>query len=186
MIQTIIFDMDGVLVDSENAIRAACVRMFERRGLAVLPEDFLPFTGMGENRFIGGVAEKYGMAFTPDMKDEAYAIYGEIAEKYVVVYDGVRELIQKLKGRGYKLAVASAADEVKVTVNLRCLGLSASDFDGVVTGNDVTKHKPDPEVFLVACEKLGGVPEQSVVVEDAVAGCRAAKAAGMLCVGAAM
>ena len=183
MIRYIIFDMDGVLVGSEKAIRAACMKMFERRGLIVQPDDFIPFTGMGENRFIGGVAEKYGMPFTPEMKAEAYKIYGEIARDYVVVYDGVRRLVVDLKERGYKIAVASAADDVKVKINLACIGLTKGDFHAVVTGDDVSRHKPDPEAFLLACEKLGGVPEQSIVVEDAVAGCKAAKAAGMMCIG---
>ena len=183
MIRYIIFDMDGVLVGSEKAIRAACMKMFERRGLTVQPDDFIPFTGMGENRFIGGVAEKYGKTFTPDMKAEAYKIYGEIARDNVIVYDGVKQLIMDLKERGYKVAVASAADDVKVKVNLACIGLTKDDFHAVVTGDDVSRHKPDPEAFLLACEKLGGVPGQSVVVEDAVAGCQAAKAAGMKCIG---
>ncbi|MCL2068541.1 MAG: HAD-IA family hydrolase [Oscillospiraceae bacterium] len=183
MIKYIIFDMDGVLVDSEAAIRAACIEMFARRGLAVNGEDFIPFTGMGENRFISGVAEKYGMDFSLDMKAEAYAIYAEIAHEHVIVFEGITELIEQLRGRGLKLAVASAADDVKVRVNLSCIGLGYDDFDAVITGSDVTKHKPDPQCFLMACEKLGGIPAQSLVVEDAVAGCKAAKAAGMACIG---
>ena len=175
--------MDGVLVDSEGCIRAACIKMFKNRGLAVTNDDFIPFTGMGENKFIGGVAEKYGLEFSIDMKAEAYALYGEIAGENVVVYEGVRDLIMALKRRGYKLAVASAADHVKVIVNLRCMGLSAAEFDAIVTGNDVTNHKPDPEAFLLACEKLNGNPDESVVIEDALAGCRAAKAANMTCIG---
>ena len=183
MIRYVIFDMDGVLVDSEEAIRVASVKMFKKRGLKVLSEDFLPFTGMGENRFIGGVAEKYGLTFSAQMKDEAYAIYDEIAKEHVIVFEGIQNLARKLKEQGYKLAVASAADEVKVKINLRCMGLSKNDFDAVITGNDVTRHKPDPEVFLKACEALKGTPEQAIVIEDAIAGCQAAKAAGMTCVG---
>ena len=182
-IKYIIFDMDGVLVDSENAIRAACIEMFKRRGHAAEPDDFIPFTGMVENRFIGGVAEKYGLAFEPSMKAEAYAIYAEIADEYIIVYEGIKDLIPELKKRGYKIAVASAADEIKVNVNLKCIGLTAADFDGVVTGSDVTKHKPDPEAFLKACAKINGVPGECLVVEDAEAGCMAAKAAGMYCAG---
>ena len=183
MIRYVIFDMDGVLVGSEEAIRTACIKMFQRRGITALPDDFIPFTGMGENRFIGGVAEKYGVQFDLDMKADAYNIYGEIAKDYVVVYGGVKQLVIDLKERGYKIAVASAADDIKVKVNLACIGLTENDFDAVVTGSDVSKHKPDPEAFLMACKKIGGVPEQSVVVEDAIAGCQAAKAAGMLCIG---
>ena len=183
MIRSIIFDMDGVLVDSESCIRNACINMFKSRGLSVTAEDFLPFTGMGENRFIGGVAAKYGLEFSLDMKAEAYSIYGEIAEENVIVYGGVKDMIMELRQRGYKLAVASAADHVKVMVNLRCMGLSETDFDAVVTGNDVTKHKPDPEAFLLACKRLSGQPHEALVVEDAVAGCQAAKAANMMCIG---
>ena len=63
MIKNVIFDMDGVLVDSEVAIRTACVKMFERRGVIVKKEDFIPFTGMGENRFIGGVLRSTAWIF---------------------------------------------------------------------------------------------------------------------------
>ena len=62
MIKAIIFDMDGVLIDSEPFIREAAVRMFAERGLTVKHEDFLPFTGAGEDRFIGGVAELYNLS----------------------------------------------------------------------------------------------------------------------------
>lgn len=175
--------MDGVLIDSEEAIRTACIKMLEQRGINPSPEDFIPFTGMGENRFIGGVAEKYGLKFDISMKDEAYRIYDEIAEESTVVFDGVRELILSLKQQGYKLAVASAADSVKVKINLRCMKLSPADFDALVTGSDVSKHKPDPEAFLTAAERIGANPAESVVIEDAVAGCKAAKSAGMGCIG---
>ena len=183
MIKNVIFDMDGVLVDSESALHKACVEMFKRRGYAVKPDDFIPFTGMGENRYIGGVAEKYGAVYTLDMKAEAYEIYDEIADEHVIVYDGIKDLINKLGTHGFRLAVASAADAPKVTTNLRCMGLCVADFDAVITGSDVTKHKPDPQAFLIACEKIGGLPSESIVIEDAIAGCQAAKAAGMLCIG---
>jgi len=179
----IIFDMDGVVINSESAIRLACTKMFEHRNLAVSPNDFIPFTGMGDNQLIKGVAEKYGIVFTPEMKYEAYTIYDKIADESVVVFDGIKEMIKKLSSYGYKLALASASDRFKVNINLRCMGLSEYAFNTIVTGDDVTKHKPDPEVFLVASEKLGGTPEEIIVVEDAVAGCRAAKAAGMACIG---
>ena len=175
--------MDGVLLDSELAIRTACVEMFKNRGLTVTPEDFLPFTGMGENRFIGGVAEKYGIPFEMRMKDEAYKIYGEIAKDYIIIFDGIKELIENLSKNGCKLAIASAADSAKVNINLDCMGLNRDIFDAIITGSDVTKHKPDPQVFLMACEGIGGTPARSVVVEDALSGCQAAKNAKMICIG---
>lgn len=183
MIKNIIFDMDGVLLDSENGIRTACIRMFAGRGVTARHEDFVPFTGMGENRFIGGVAEQYGVAFDPAMKAEAYQIYEQLAPELVIVYDGIKELILALRQQGYRLAVASSADETKVLINLRCLQLAREDFDALITGTDVARNKPFPDIFLAAAEKIGARPEQTLVIEDAVSGCQAAVAAGMRCIG---
>ena len=70
LIEAVLFDMDGVLVDSEAYIRQAAMAMFAEKGHPVLPEDFLQFTGMGENRYLGGVAEKYSIPFDLE-KDKA-------------------------------------------------------------------------------------------------------------------
>ena len=183
MIKNIIFDMDGVLIDSENAIRTACMMMFNEIGINPTHEDFMEFIGMGEDRFIGGVAEKYGKNYHTGMKDRAYEIYGDIANEYVITYDNVKEVIMELKCKDFCLAVASAADAVKVRINLACMGLSFDDFGAIVTGSDVEKKKPDPEIFLKAAKKIGADPAQSLVLEDAISGCNAAVAAGMRCVG---
>jgi beta-phosphoglucomutase len=184
MIKAVIFDMDGVLIDSEPFIREAAVRMFAEHGLTVQPEDFLPFTGAGEDRFIGGVAEKYGFTLDPIRdKDRTYEIYGEIVQGSLHPLPGVHEFIDKARSRGLKLAVASAADRVKVTINLREMGISHDTFDAVVTGSDVTHKKPDPEIFLTAAKMMGVEPANCLVCEDAVNGTKAAKAAGMRCLG---
>lgn len=183
MIKNIIFDMDGVLLDSENGIRTACIMMLEKHGVTAQHEDFVPFTGMGENRFIGGVCEKYGIEFHTDMKAEAYKIYADIAQEYVIVYEGIKALVLKLRALGYKTAVASSADAIKVNINLDCMGLSRQDFDGVVTGSDVERNKPFPDIFLAAAKMIGADPAESLVIEDAISGCKAAIAAGMRCVG---
>lgn len=183
MIHNIIFDMDGVLLDSELCIRTACIKALEAYGVHAAHEDFVPFTGMGEDRFIGGVSEKHGVPFRPEMKAEAYAIYEQLAPELVVVYDGIKELLETLRRRGIRIAVASAADLTKVLINLRCMGVSADDFGAVVTGSDVARKKPFPDLFLAAAEKIGATPAETLVMEDAVAGCQAAKAAGMRCVG---
>jgi beta-phosphoglucomutase len=184
-IQGVIFDMDGVLCDSEAFIRqAATVMLHERYGLSPQPEDFLPFVGAGENRFIGGVAEKYGVQITlPDDKVRTYEIYLEIIQGRLQPFPGVREFILNCRRRGLKLAVASAADLMKVDGNLAEIGLPHETFDAVVTGSDVTKHKPDPQCFLMAAEKIALAPKNCLVVEDAENGCKAAKAAGAYCLG---
>lgn len=184
MIKAIIFDMDGVLIDSEPFIREAAVRMFAERGLTVQPEDFLPFTGAGEDRFIGGVAETYNFKLDPE-KDKArtYEIYGQIVKGLLHPLPGVHEFIDKARSRGLRLAVASAADRVKVEINLREMGISHDTFDAVVTGSDVTHKKPDPEIFLAAAKQMGVEPDYCLVCEDAVNGIKAARAAGMKCLG---
>lgn len=183
MIKAVIFDMDGVLLDSEECIRKACIKALEQYGIHPVEEDFIPFTGMGEDKFIGGVAEKYGLQFTMEMKRQAYAVYAELADDLVVIYDGIPEMIRELRSRGYKVAVASAADETKVNINLRCMGLTREDFDAVVTGDQVERKKPFPDIFLEAARRIGMDPALCMVCEDAVSGCQGAKAAGMYCTG---
>jgi len=184
MIKAIIFDMDGVIIDSEPFIREAAIRMFAEKGQTVQAEDFLPFTGAGEDRFIGGVAEKYGLNLEmPQDKDRTYEIYAELVKGKLDPLPGVHEFIKRARAKGLKLAVASAADRVKVDINLGEIGLSEESFDAVITGSDVTRKKPDPEIFLTAAAKLGVDPAECLVCEDAVNGVRAAKAAGMRSLG---
>lgn len=176
--------MDGVLIDSEPFIREAAVAMFAEKGFTVQPEDFLPFTGAGEDRFIGGVAEKYGIELDPVRdKDRTYELYGEIVKGKLRPLPGVHEFIAQARSKGLKLAVASAADRVKVEINLREMRISPVTFDAVVTGSDVTHKKPDPETFLAAAARMGVEPTDCLVCEDAVNGIRAARAAGMKCLG---
>ena len=81
------------------------------------------------------------------------------------------------------MAVASSADRIKVTINLDCMGLSPEDFQAVITGSDIVKKKPDPEIFLTAASRIPMDPACCLVVEDAPSGIRAGKAAGALCAG---
>jgi len=177
--KAIIFDMDGTLVDSEPAITHAAMEVIRRLGYEAKAEEFKPFTGMGDDKFIGGVLESHGGTYLPIYKDEAYRIYCETAKDTVKVYAWSREIIERLHGMGYCLAVASASDIVKVTCNLSCIGVDPALFDAIVTGSDVAKKKPAPDIFLKAAEKLGAEPSACIVAEDAVSGVQAAKAAGM-------
>ena len=184
-IQGVIFDMDGVLCDSEAFICEAAMEMFRRiYNLEVQPDDFLPFVGAGENRYIGGVAEKYGLEIKlPEDKVHTYEIYLEIIKGKLPPMPGVLEFVKNCREKGIKLAVASAADRMKVEGNLAEIGVPAETFDAVITGSDVTKHKPDPECFLKAAEAIGVEPSKCLVVEDANNGAKAAKAAGAYCLG---
>lgn len=178
----VIFDMDGVLLDSEPFICKAACMMFAERGLAVKPEDFLPFVGAGENRYIGGVAEKYGFPVKiNEVKKRTYDIYLEIIRGQLEALPGVYAFLEACRKAGKKIALATSADFRKAEGNLREIKLPMSAFDAIVTGEDVVHKKPDPEIFLTAARKLGLDPRRCLVVEDAVNGVAAARAAGARC-----
>lgn len=178
----VIFDMDGVLLDSEPFICKAACMMFAERGLTVQPEDFLPFVGAGENRYIGGVAEKYGFPVHIDeVKRRTYDIYLEIIRGRLEALPGVYAFLDACRRAGKRIALATSADLRKAEGNLREIKLPTAAFDAVVTGEDVVHKKPDPEIFVTAARKLGLEPGRCLVVEDAVNGVAAARAAGCRC-----
>ena len=178
-LKAVLFDMDGVLLDSEEYICRAGIMMFAEKGFEVSPEDFLEFTGMGENRYLGGVAEKNGIPFELE-KDKArtYEIYGEIVKGKLEAFEGVVDFIEKCRSRGLKLAVASSADPPKVNINLKEIGIPASTFGSVVTGLDIEHKKPAPDIFLKAAKNLEVAATECLVIEDAISGVAAGKAAG--------
>lgn len=185
LIRGIIFDMDGVLCDSEPFICEAACRMFaERHGVPVQAEDFVPFVGAGEDRYLGGVAAKHGISLVlPADKDRTYAIYLDIIRGRLKPLAGVTEFVVDCRRRGLKLAVATSADLIKMRGNLREIQLSVNTFDACVNGSEIERKKPDPEIFLSAAHKLALSPSRCLVVEDAPNGIQAAIAAGMRALG---
>ncbi len=184
MIKGVLFDMDGVLVDSEEYIAKAAVEMFRREGVEVKEEDFIPFVGSGEDRYLGGVAEKYNHTIDiNEAKEKTYNIYGEMVEGNLSPLSGVVAFIDKAKSKGLKLAVATSADRIKMDINLKNIGISGDTFDATVNGLEVELKKPFPDIFKLAAKKIGLKPEECLVVEDAVSGVEAAKSAGAKCLG---
>ena len=188
----IIFDMDGVLTDSEWFIAESGSMMFkETYGFTVSHEDFLPFVGLGENRYLGGVAEKYGITDFNLERDKArtYAIYTEIVKGRLKPMPGAVEFVHNCRELGFKIALATSTDYIKMMANLREIGLVPGDdstggesfFDAMINGLDVERRKPFPDIFLEAARRINTAPEKCWVIEDAVGGIQAAKAAGMRC-----
>jgi HAD superfamily hydrolase (TIGR01509 family) len=174
--------MDGVLVRSEPLLAEAASRMFAEKGYTVAHEEFRSFIGMGEDRFIGGVAEARGIPLDPARdKARTYAIYLELIRGRLTALPGVRDYVARCRARGLVLAVASSADEIKVNGNLDEIGLPSSTFDVVVNGSEVARKKPAPDIFLEACRRLGLEPAACLVIEDALSGIAAARAAGCRC-----
>jgi len=179
MIEAVLFDMDGVLLSTEKFISQAGVLMFREKGFEVRNEDFTPFTGMGEIRYLGGVAELYGIPFDVE-KDKArtYEIYEELVKGKIEPLSGVVDFLALCRKKGIKTAVATSADRVKMLVNLREIRIPAETFDTTINGLDIEHKKPAPDIFLLAAKRLGVDPARCLVVEDAVSGVAAGKAAG--------
>ena len=124
----------------------------------------------GEHRYVGGVAEKYGVPYRTEMKDYLYTCYGEHVKEEANIPDGVLDVLHTLRARGYRLAVCSSADRVKVLMNLSAIGADEALFDHLVTGTDIKNPKPDPEIYLTGAASLGLAPSECIVVEDAPSG----------------
>lgn len=184
MIKAILYDCDGVLVDSEHGLsKIAAKSLNSNFNVPAIPEDFYPFIGMGEDKYIGSVVEKYGGTYVLEMKERIYNDYIALAPEFILPFDDVTETVAFFKKNGLKQAVASSADIPKVNVNLRIAGLENGVFDAVVTGSDITRKKPDPEIYLKACSKCGVEPSECVVVEDAISGVESGVSAGMKVIG---
>ncbi|KAG8472641.1 hypothetical protein CXB51_034573 [Gossypium anomalum] len=185
-VSAVLFDMDGVLCNSENPSRKAAVDVFAEMGVQVTAEDFAPFTGMGEANFLGGVASVKGVKEfnTEAAKKRFFEIY---LDKYAKPHSGIGfpgafELINECKNKGLKVAVASSADRVKVDANLAAAGLPLSMFDAIVSADAFENLKPAPDIFLAASKILDVSPDECIVIEDALAGVQAANAAKMRCI----
>jgi beta-phosphoglucomutase len=178
----VIFDMDGVLVDSEEFICRAAIAMFAEQGLAVSPDDFLPFVGTGENRYLGGVAGKYRLHFNlPKAKERTYQLYNEMIRGNLHPLPGAREFPLFCRRKGLKLALATSADRIKLLMNLREIGLPTETFDATVDGLEAEHKKPAPDIFQLAALRLELEPGSCLVIEDSVSGVAAAKSAGSKC-----
>uniref|UniRef100_M4EGL8 Thioredoxin domain-containing protein n=1 Tax=Brassica campestris TaxID=3711 RepID=M4EGL8_BRACM len=185
-VSAVLFDMDGVLCNSEDLSRRAAVDVFTEMGVEVTVDDFVPFMGTGEAKFLGGVASVKGVqGFDPDAaKKRFFEIY---LDKYAkpesgIGFPGALELVTECKNRGLKVAVASSADRVKVDANLAAAGLSLTMFDAIVSADAFENLKPAPDIFLAASKILGVPTSECIVIEDALAGVQAAQAANMRCI----
>jgi len=179
----VIFDVDGVLVDSYDAHFESWQVLGRARGFEFPKRLFLRTFGRTTREVL---AETFGATrFTPaeiaELDRCKESIFRDILAWQLPIMDGAVELIDQLHAAGFRLAVGSSGPPENVQLVLR--HLQREDvFHGVVTGVEVTRGKPDPQVFQVAAERLRLEPRSCAVVEDAVAGIRAAKTAGMTCV----
>ena len=175
----VIFDVDGVLTDSYAPHFQSWQRMFAELGVQFTDDQFRQTFGR-TNRDI------FAQLYPGEMTDERSRELGDLKEAYyreIISRDftplpGAVELIDALHTAGFKLAVGSSGPPENIQLTLEKLGRAAS-FSARATGADVQRGKPDPQVFLIAAERLGVPPERCAVIEDAAPGVEAANRAGM-------
>lgn len=182
----IIFDVDGVVADTEKLNARASVMMFEELyDTQVQPEDFREFVGTGDERYVEGVAEKYEVEIdTEEAVERRKENFFKLQEQEPLpAMPGVLDIIETARvAADVMLAIATSGNKDKQFPVIEGASLDLEWFDVVVTGDDVTRKKPDPQIYVITAEKLGLPPERCVVLEDAPAGVASAKAAGAVCV----
>jgi beta-phosphoglucomutase len=175
----VIFDLDGVLVDTGWAHKQSWYDLANEEGFSMTDEFFYSTFGMQNYQIIpmllGRNATSEEIDRLSDWKEQRYR---DIIKEKLVAAEGAKSLLIDLKEEGFRLAVGSSAPRANLELVLDCTDLH-DYFDAYVTGQDVTRGKPAPDTFLKAAEKLSINANRCVVVEDAVQGIEAGKAAGM-------
>jgi beta-phosphoglucomutase family hydrolase len=177
-----IWDLDGIIADTAPFHFLAWQRVAQDRGKTFTEADFQQTFGKRNPEII---AEKFDGDPSPQeiavLSRKKEEIFRRIAKQSIKAFPGVLNLLLALKSAGWKTALVSSTPRENIRLITSSLDI-ASLFDTVVSDKDVSRGKPDPEGFLLAAERLEVYPGNCVVIEDAIAGVRAAKAAGMKCI----
>jgi HAD superfamily hydrolase (TIGR01509 family) len=183
-LKAVLWDLDGTLVDSEEFHWLSWRDTMRPEGVELTYEQFLASFGQRNDRIVPAW-------LGPDVEAERMRRIGEdketefrrLAENHgLTPLPGAREWLTALKAAGWTQSIASSAPRVNVEMMLRVAGLDGC-LDAIVSADDVTRGKPDPQVFLRAAERLGVPPARCIVVEDAAAGIEGARRAGMRSIG---
>jgi HAD superfamily hydrolase (TIGR01509 family) len=180
-LSAVIFDMDGLMVDSEPVARIGWQRALAEHGRALAEDVFLQLLGRTTEGTRAILVQAYGagLPFESMLQHKRQYVQDEIARHGVAIKPGLPELLAWLEARRTAKAVASSARREDVMHKLTRTGL-AGRFEAIVTGDQVTNGKPAPDIFLEAARQLGAPARECAVLEDSDAGIQAAQAAGML------
>lgn len=173
----VIFDMDGVLVDSARAHFQSWRALATENGLVVTEEEFAVTFGRQNRDIIPKIFGPVDDQRLSDLGDRKESLYRELVRDNVPVVPGAVELVQNLSSKGVHLAIGSSGPLPNLELVLDAMGVREL-VKVIVSADDVTRGKPDPQVFSMACSRLGLPPSRCVVVEDAPAGVEAARRAG--------
>ena len=177
--KAVIFDMDGVIFDSERLVLTSWKEVGKKHGFTIEEDLFYLCVGVNAVETKQIFLRHYGQDFPYDeYKKEASAWYHERFDNgRLPMKPGIRELLTYLKEEGYKIGLASSTRQVTVTQEITDAGLLPY-FDNLTCGDMLQKSKPEPDIFLMACDALSVKPEEVVVIEDSYNGIRGANRAG--------
>lgn len=178
--RAVVFDMDGILFDTERLCQDSWIQVAEKRGLPGMEEIFPRCIGLNANGSRRIVLEAYGEDFDYEgFRTETSAWFWDYIDKNgLPVMSGAKQLLDWLKNNRWYLGLASSTRRSSVVNCLERAGFSEY-FSVVVTGDMVEYSKPQPDIYLLACRELGVIPEEAYAIEDSPNGIRSAHAAGM-------
>lgn len=176
--------MDGVITRTEKIQSAAESKVFATIGIQITSQQILDkYTGWKDIEMFRDMAKIHNIKESVEkLREEKWKIvYDEVSQKGIPIVPGVLDLIEKLQQSGYVLAIASSTTHKFLITVVTTLDI-AGKFKVIVSGDEVKHGKPNPEIFLLAANKLNFSPELCLVIEDAPSGVKAAKNAGMKCI----
>lgn len=178
--KAVVFDMDGVIFDSERLVLECWKEIADRRGIENIEQAMRECLGVNAVQTKENMLRRYGEGFPYDeFRNEASAIFHERYDNgRLPMKKGIVELLVYLKDKGMKIALASSTREEIVRRELSDAGI-LNYFEKVICGDMVEKSKPAPDIYLKACEELGVAPQEAYAIEDSYNGIRSAHAAGL-------
>ena len=181
--RAVIFDMDGLLLDTETLWHSAEVELFARHGGEFSWEDKMAVIGTSYDFTADYFADRLGVPRQrgPELVSEMISLMHDLVRRSVDARPGAIELVDGLRELGVPLGLASNSPRFLVDDALATAGLSDA-FDAIVTSDDVDRAKPAPDIYLLACERLAVAPADALALEDSASGVAAAKAAGLTCI----
>ncbi len=184
MHKLVIFDMDGVLIDSEVFYREINFQLYNELEVEISEEEYNGFVGIGSVRMWEYVKEKGKLEHAVEMliQKEKETTHRYLSEQPLEAMQGIPTLLEALQEKNYRIALASSSSRKNIELIIKKIGI-APYFDFIVSGEEVANGKPAPDIFLKAAAHFDTPARNCYVLEDSHNGMRGAKAAGMYCIG---
>ena len=180
MYKAVVFDMDGVIFDSERCVLQSWIDVADQYSITDIDKVFIKCIGTNEPATKKILFEHYGPDFPYDeyRKKSSAIFHAKYDDGRLPMKPGIKELLQYLTEQGYLVGLASSTKEIHVRQEITDAGLLPY-FKNLTCGDMLKKSKPEPDIFLMACDNLGVKPEEAIAIEDSFNGIRAAHRAGM-------